>query len=321
MAAAACLFLVQNLFGQDAAAYAKTATRLVALINAADYPGVENLFNKEMSQALPLDKSTVFFKGLTAQFGKIHRLETPKPIPGGMVFPAQCERGALDMTLTLDGQNNIAGLSFKPVAASSDAAPKEHQAELSLPFRGRWFVAAGGDTPNVNHHMNVRAQWYAIDFMKVGGPSQRELAKTDGLANENSYSWGESVLSPCAGEVVGVVNGLPDNPLGKKDAKNPAGNHVVIKIAPDRYVFVAHLQRNSVKVKAGDRLVSGQEIGKCGNSGNSDAPHVHLHIQDQPILNQGEGQNIFFKGINVELTGKIFEKVDWPLIQGLFVWP
>ncbi len=29
---------------------------------------------------------------------------------------------------------------------------------------------------------------------------------------------------------------------------------------------------------------------------------------------------MIFKGIDVELTGKIFENVDWPLIRGLFVW-
>jgi hypothetical protein len=57
--------------------------------------------------------------------------------------------------------------------------------ELHLPFSGRWFVMAGGDTPNVNHHMAVRAQWYAIDFMKVGGAEGRALTKTDGKTLED----------------------------------------------------------------------------------------------------------------------------------------
>jgi hypothetical protein len=30
---------------------------------------------------------------------------------------------------------------------------------------------------------------------------------------------------------------------------------------------------------------------------------------------------MIFRHINVELTGKIFENVDWPLISGLFVCP
>jgi len=195
-----------------------------------------------------------------------------------------------------------------------------HATDLTLPFSGRWFVMQGGDTLNVNHHMTVLAQWYAIDFMKVGGPSQRSLVKTDGASIEDYYSWGEPVSSPCDGEVIGVVDDLPDNPLGKKDTKNPAGNHVVIKIATNRFVFLADFQKKSIQVKVGDKLKSGQVIGKCGNSGNSDGPHVHMHIQDTPTFNDGQGQNPIFKNINVELTGKVFEKVEWPLIRGLFVW-
>src|SRR3954469_23909212 len=73
IAASAFLFFVQNLFGQDAEAYAKTANRLVELINAADYSGVENLFNKEMSKALPLNKATEFFAGMKARSGTIQK--------------------------------------------------------------------------------------------------------------------------------------------------------------------------------------------------------------------------------------------------------
>jgi len=81
--------------------------------------------------------------------------------------------------------------------------------EYHLPFMGRWFVMQGGDTPNVNHHMDVVAQWYGLD---------------------------------------------------------------------------------------------------------------HTHVQDTPILNQGEGQNLVFNDIHAEFSEMTFEHVDWPLIRGLFVW-
>src|SRR5207249_5350718 len=80
----------------------------------ADYSGVESLFNKEMSQALPLEKAAEFLKALSGQTGKIQKLDEPEPGPEGMLFPAHCERGALDMTLALDAQHKIAGLLFKP---------------------------------------------------------------------------------------------------------------------------------------------------------------------------------------------------------------
>jgi hypothetical protein len=192
--------------------------------------------------------------------------------------------------------------------------------EYHLPFKGRWFVMQGGDTPNVNQHMGLRAQWYGLDLMKVAGQGQRELSSTATPTIKEFYSWGEPVLSPIAGKVESIVDGLPDNALGTKDPKNPAGNHVVIAAANGMYVFLAHFQNGSVRVKPGQKVAAGQELGLCGNSGNSDAPHIHMHIQDTPTLNQGTGQNMTFKGINAELSGKIFTNVDWPLIRGLFIW-
>jgi hypothetical protein len=191
--------------------------------------------------------------------------------------------------------------------------------ELQLPFNGRWFVMQGGDTPNVNQHMAIAAQAFGVDFAKVGGSGQRQLTPGTPAKVEDFYSWGETVVSPADGIVVGAVNDRPDNPLGKKDAAQPAGNHVIIKLEEDRFVFVAHMQRGSVAVKPGDSVRRGQRLGLCGNSGNSDFPHVHLHIQDTPELNTGRGLNPVFGPINVELTGKQFSLVSWPLIRGLFV--
>lgn len=180
---------------------------------------------------------------------------------------------------------------------------------------------AAGDTLNVNHHMEVEAQWYGVDFMKTGGEFGRSLVVGTGEKVEDFYSWNQAVLSPISGEVVSAVDGLPDNPLGERDTGNPAGNHVVIATAPNRFLFIAHLCRGSVSVKVGQKVSIGSELGRCGNSGNSDGPHIHLHVQNTPVLKEGTGQNMLFKDINVELTGKVFEGVDWPLITGLFVWP
>ena len=112
---------------------------------------------------------------------------------------------------------------------------------------------------------------------------------------------------------------FPDNPLGVKDAKHIPGNYVVIRVAADRHIFLCHFQKGSITVKKGDAVKIGQVLGKCGNSGNSSAPHIHMHMQDAPTFSEGTGQNQIFKSIDVELTGKQFTNVDWPLISGLFV--
>ena len=191
--------------------------------------------------------------------------------------------------------------------------------EYRLPFGGRWFVMQGGDTPNVNDHMAVPAQWFGLDFAKVGGPSQRELARGSPAKVEDFYSWGEPVQAPIGGEIVAVVDGLPDNPLGVKDPQHPAGNHVVIKTADGRFLFLAHFQRGSITVTVGQRVEAGARLGLCGNSGNSDFPHIHMHVQDAPALNTGRGQNPIFAHLDVDLSGKHFTDVTWPLIRGLFV--
>jgi hypothetical protein len=92
----------------------KVANRLVELINAADYSGVESLFNKEMSQALPLEQATEFFTALTGHAGKLQKLDEPKQNAGWTVFSAHFERGMMDMSLALDKENKIAGFTFKP---------------------------------------------------------------------------------------------------------------------------------------------------------------------------------------------------------------
>ena len=59
-------------------------------------------------------------------------------------------------------------------------------ADYRLPFQGRWFVMAGGDTINVNHHMVERSQWFAVDFMKTGGLTNRAVARNAGKSLSDS---------------------------------------------------------------------------------------------------------------------------------------
>ena len=191
--------------------------------------------------------------------------------------------------------------------------------QYRLPFDGRWFALQAGDTPNVNQHMALRAQWFGIDFGKVDGPSGRALARSDGATVDDFYCWGADVLAPVAGTVTSIVDDLPDLPLGQKDATHAAGNHVVLQAAPDEFVFLAHFQRGSVAVKPGQAVKRGERLGRCGNSGNTDFPHVHMHVQDSAVFNTGQGRNIVFSGIDVEMSGKPFTNVDWPLTRGLFV--
>ena len=84
-------------------------------------------------------------------------------------------------------------------------------------------------------------------------------------------------------------------------------------------MLLAHFQRASILVEPGERVARGQPLGRCGNLGNTDCPHPHLHIQDSPVLDSGAGQNPVFSSMKVVLDGESFAGVTWPLIRGLFV--
>lgn len=45
--------------------------------------------------------------------------------------------------------------------------------------------------------------------------------------------------------------------------------------------ITAHLQPGSVAVAQGDTVAEGEVVGRCGNSGNTSEPHIHLHHQQQ----------------------------------------
>ncbi len=115
----AVFFSTEAASGQETNRYTKVANQLMELINAGDYAGIQAKFNPEMDAALPLDKSSEFFKGLTRQAGKIQKLGEPQPVGEVMVFPVKFEKGTLDMRIALDGQGLIAGLVFKPHTAQS----------------------------------------------------------------------------------------------------------------------------------------------------------------------------------------------------------
>ena len=61
------------------------------------------------------------------------------------------------------------------------------------------------------------------------------------------------------------------------------GNHIVLELPDGQYVFYAHLKPRSVKVKEGDSVKKGDVIANLGNTGNTSAPHLHLHVMETPL--------------------------------------
>jgi hypothetical protein len=101
---------------RDPERFRDVADRMVAAINAADYDGVRRDFNKPMRDAFPVERCGVFFGAeISGRFGRIDGLESPQfKSPATTNFVARCERGTLDLTLSLDERGQVAGMLLHP---------------------------------------------------------------------------------------------------------------------------------------------------------------------------------------------------------------
>jgi hypothetical protein len=176
---------------------------------------------------------------------------------------------------------------------------------------GMWVAARGPS--NVSGHRRALipteghayiAQRFAIDLMKVG-MDRRVMPENHQSKNESWYGYGAEVIAVADGVVVGVRDGIPDNvPLSPERAvpitsETVGGNYVMLKLAEGWYAFYAHLRPGSLRVKVGDRVRRGQVLGLLGNSGNSDAPHLHFHIASAPSALGAEGLPYVFESFAV----------------------
>ena len=295
------------------------AERLVAAINANNYAAMAKEFAPVMVAALPRDKAEPFFKGVLDQHGKITKLEAPRFVPPDQaIFPARFERGTFDLRIVLDVQNKVTGLWLLPHAPQPPVVAK-HETPLALPFKGRWLVAWGGDTKELNQHHDNPAQRWAFDFLGVGPDGKTH--KGDGKANEDSYAFGREILAPADGTVTEAIDGVRDNTPGSMNPYAAVGNAVIIEHRPGEVSVLAHLKQGSVAVKAGDKVRAGQVIGLCGNSGNSSEPHLHYHLQNTPVLQDGMGIQCVFRKVAVTRDGKREEKADHSPVKGDIVEP
>ena len=199
------------------------------------------------------------------------------------------------------------------VTPSAEPAPSQHldyrtRAALRLPMRrpaeGEWYVAWGGRDAIHNKHVQAPDQRFAYDLLVMRNGRH---FRGDGTRNEDHLCFGEPVVAPAAGRVAAATDGEPDNPRpGAKTNKTAPGNHVVIDHGSGEHSLIAHLKMGSVTVKPGQRLAAGDLLGKCGNSGRSDLPHIHYHLQTAPAYGQGVGLPTFFN--NYTVGGRIVER-------------
>jgi len=301
-------------FLQPTQAFEKVAQRLVQAINAQDYPAIRQDFSQVMLDALPLEKAKPFFTNLVDQFGKIEKLDAPRRMATGRaVFPAHCARRDLEITVVLDERGKIAGLSFLPPTPAIPV-PDRLVTSFRLPFEGQWMVLWGGDSSELNHHHDLPNQRFAFDFVVVDAAGRSH--RGEGKENKDYYAFGQPVLAPADGVVTDVVTGVRDNTPGSMNPAFAGGNSVVIMHREHEVSVLGHLQQGSIRVKRGDKVKRGQLLGLCGNSGYSSEPHIHFHVQNTPIIQDGTGLRCVFEKITVTKDGKSESRTDHSPVKG-----
>jgi murein DD-endopeptidase MepM/ murein hydrolase activator NlpD len=145
---------------------------------------------------------------------------------------------------------------------------------LDSPLTGEWLVSNGGRSVLLNGHSPNESN--SVDLRQLGANGRTHTGGDDaGLADYAGF--GSPLLAPADGRVVEVTDGFADNPPGTNGAE---ANHLVMDIGNGRYVLMAHLEQGSVTVRVGDVVRRGQPLAAVGNSGHTDAPHLHLQVQD-----------------------------------------
>jgi murein DD-endopeptidase MepM/ murein hydrolase activator NlpD len=163
---------------------------------------------------------------------------------------------------------------------------------------GEWL--AGSGPSNTSDHRRALtaidgrgyiAQRFAIDWQMVG--SNGNTYHGDEHQNESFWGFGQPVHSVAAGEVIAILDSIPDNvphtALPTATLRTIAGNFVMIRIGAHQYATYAHLRRGSIRVRVHQRLGRGDVIGLLGNSGQSTAPHLHFQVTDGPSVLGSEG--------------------------------
>lgn len=111
------LTLIVNLsFGQTEKADNKVVThKFVENYNNDNYNGIISMFADVMKEALPIDKTTEFLKGLKSQAGKISNQEFIKYENGSFAsYKTTFERAVFALNISIDDNSKINGLLVKP---------------------------------------------------------------------------------------------------------------------------------------------------------------------------------------------------------------
>lgn len=218
------------------------------------------------------------------------------------------------LTVTAQGRDK-AGTAVE-ASTTLDVVLYQSPNHYRFPVRGKWMAAAA---PSLHsHHRWGLIQEFAFDLVQFGADGLTHGG--DGSKRTDYYDYGQPVYAACGGKVVAAAGDQEENDARMQQPGESAeayaarsaedqmkllsegfgrvmGNHVIIEHPNSEFSYYAHLQQGSVKVKVGDVVEPGQQIGNLGQSGNSTEPHLHFHVTDGPDIGYSRSLPVTFEGI------------------------
>jgi hypothetical protein len=215
-----------------------------------------------------------------------------------------------------------AGAEEHPVNGADAAAT-----EVAMPVTGRWKALNSPADKVPSHGTRAYGQTYAIDIVAEPDSGGRPVFGWWPLVRRSEAfpAFGADVLAVADATVVRVDDGQRDH-LSRTSwlalgyfflvegivrslggARRVIGNHVILDLGDGTYALYAHLRRGSLTVRPGDRVRTGQLLGRCGNSGNSTEPHLHFQLMDGACPDTAHGTPFTWRGVGVPCNGTTFE--------------
>lgn len=187
--------------------------------------------------------------------------------------------------------------------------------DLAYPFTGRWLVQNSPANRVPSHGTTRFASSFAVDFVPVDATGRtapvtvRTLLRTEPPARLPGF--GREILAPIDGRVVATDDDQPDHhayrgvpSLGYALTQGRrahagwralAGNHLLIEVG-GVIVALCHLQRGSALPTIGQHVRAGELVARCGNSGNSTEPHLHVQAFSSTDLARAVAVPLTFAG-------------------------
>lgn len=187
--------------------------------------------------------------------------------------------------------------------------------DLAYPFSGHWLVQNSPANRVPSHGTRRFATSYAIDFVPVDENDRTAPFTLSSLLRpeppERFPGFGRPILAPVEGTVVAAHDSELDHPayrglpsIGYALTQHRratagwialAGNHVFIE-SGGIVVALCHLRQGSIEVQPGQQVRLGDMLARCGNSGNSTEPHLHVQAIDDRDIQRASAVPMTFNG-------------------------